>query len=166
MGFLPADRPRLAIYVAIDEPTGEVYGGTIAAPIFREIALSGLHELSIQPEAPVDPIAAALEKKKALVEKEAAKAAAKGAPKKGESVETFAEGFEDDGAEAAPEGLAEGTLVVPDLKGLSARAALRLLGERSLEGDFEGFGRASAQEPEAGAAVTPGTRVRVVLGDG
>jgi cell division protein FtsI (penicillin-binding protein 3) len=166
MGFLPAEKPRLAIYVAIDEPTGEVYGGTVAAPIFREIALSGLHELSIQPEAPSDPIAAALEKKKALAEKEAAKAAAKGAVKKVEPEEVFAEGFEDDGGAAAPEGLAEGTLVVPDLKGLSARAALRLLGERSLEADFEGFGRATTQEPEAGVAVAPGTRVRVVLGDG
>ncbi len=37
-GYVPADRPRLAILVVIDEPRGQHYGGTVAAPVFREIA--------------------------------------------------------------------------------------------------------------------------------
>ena len=37
-GFLPADNPRLVIFVTIDEPQGSHYGGVVAAPVFREIA--------------------------------------------------------------------------------------------------------------------------------
>ena len=41
VGFLPADAPRLAAIVVVDEPgvpAAERYGGTVAAPIFAEIA--------------------------------------------------------------------------------------------------------------------------------
>ncbi|MBI2876390.1 MAG: penicillin-binding protein 2 [Candidatus Tectomicrobia bacterium] len=38
VGFVPAHRPRIVILVAIDEPQGEVQGGAVAAPAFREIA--------------------------------------------------------------------------------------------------------------------------------
>ena len=38
VGFAPADAPRVVIGVFIDEPKGEVYGGEVAAPVFRELA--------------------------------------------------------------------------------------------------------------------------------
>jgi cell division protein FtsI (penicillin-binding protein 3) len=38
VGFVPADAPRVAVAVVIDEPQGSPYGGVVAAPIFREIA--------------------------------------------------------------------------------------------------------------------------------
>jgi len=38
MGFLPADAPKIAIIVTLDEPTGERFSGRIAAPIFKRIA--------------------------------------------------------------------------------------------------------------------------------
>lgn len=38
MGFLPADDPKIAIIVTLDEPTGERFSGRIAAPIFKRIA--------------------------------------------------------------------------------------------------------------------------------
>lgn len=38
IGFLPADKPKYVVYVAIDNPKGVVqYGGTIAGPIARNI---------------------------------------------------------------------------------------------------------------------------------
>ena len=38
IGFMPADDPKIVVYVAIDNPKGAVaYGGTIAAPIARNI---------------------------------------------------------------------------------------------------------------------------------
>jgi beta-lactam-binding protein with PASTA domain len=52
------------------------------------------------------------------------------------------------------------------VKGLSARAALRILGERAMETELEGSGRALSQKPEAGRLVPPGTKVTVVLGAG
>jgi cell division protein FtsI (penicillin-binding protein 3) len=51
-GYVPADRPRLSILVVIDEPRGEHYGGTVAAPAFREIAEASLRYLGVQPSIP------------------------------------------------------------------------------------------------------------------
>ncbi len=38
IGFLPADAPRLLVVVVLDEPQRGIYGGTVAAPVFRNIA--------------------------------------------------------------------------------------------------------------------------------
>lgn len=38
LGAVPSDNPKLVIMVVIDEPQGKEYGGTVAAPVFREIA--------------------------------------------------------------------------------------------------------------------------------
>lgn len=41
IGFLPADNPEYIVYVAIDNPKGITqYGGTVAAPIAKNIMLS------------------------------------------------------------------------------------------------------------------------------
>lgn len=49
LGFVPADLPRLAILVVIDEPRGAYYGGEVAAPVFASIALPALRYLGIPP---------------------------------------------------------------------------------------------------------------------
>ena len=51
VGFLPAEQPRLAIVVVIDEPKMLQWGGSIAAPTFREIARESLKHLRISPAA-------------------------------------------------------------------------------------------------------------------
>ncbi len=38
MGFLPAEDPKIAIIVTLDEPSGARFSGIIAAPIFKRIA--------------------------------------------------------------------------------------------------------------------------------
>jgi cell division protein FtsI (penicillin-binding protein 3) len=52
VGLVPAKNPRLAILVMVDEPQGDVYGGTVAAPIFRDIARFALQYLEVPPDAP------------------------------------------------------------------------------------------------------------------
>ena len=37
MGFAPADDPQIMVLVIIDNPKGAYYGGTIAAPVAKEI---------------------------------------------------------------------------------------------------------------------------------
>lgn len=50
VGFTPLEDPRLAILVVVDEPLGDDhYGGTVAAPVFREIAQSALGYLNVRP---------------------------------------------------------------------------------------------------------------------
>lgn len=49
VGFAPAEDPAVAILVMIDEPEGEAWGGTVAAPVFAVIAKEALHYLRIPP---------------------------------------------------------------------------------------------------------------------
>ena len=48
IGFLPADDPKIVVYVAIDNAKGVTqYGGTVAAPIVRNILLDAITALKI-----------------------------------------------------------------------------------------------------------------------
>ncbi|MBU0509214.1 hypothetical protein KKH27_10300 [bacterium] len=37
IGILPADNPRYVLFVVVDDPQGEYYGGVVATPVFRQI---------------------------------------------------------------------------------------------------------------------------------
>jgi cell division protein FtsI (penicillin-binding protein 3) len=52
VGLVPAKNPRLAILVMVDEPHGDIYGGSVAAPAFRDIARFDLQYLEVPPDAP------------------------------------------------------------------------------------------------------------------
>ena len=48
IGIVPADDPRLTIVVALDEPAGPARGGgDVAAPLFAQVATAGLAQLGI-----------------------------------------------------------------------------------------------------------------------
>jgi len=49
-GVVPAENPELVIVVAIDEPESSIYGGTVAAPIFKQIAGTTLPMLGVAPK--------------------------------------------------------------------------------------------------------------------
>ncbi len=55
IGFFPADQPELLIYVCVDEPDKAkgYYGGQVAAPAFKNIALRSANYLNIRPETAV-----------------------------------------------------------------------------------------------------------------
>ncbi|MFP6873056.1 MAG: penicillin-binding protein 2 [Verrucomicrobiales bacterium] len=54
MGFLPAENPRLAGIIVVDDPKNAArYGGTVAAPIFSEIASAAMPCMGIQPMVPL-----------------------------------------------------------------------------------------------------------------
>lgn len=49
VGFVPAQDPQLAIVIVIDEPQGTIYGGAVAAPVFKRVAEFSLQHLKIPP---------------------------------------------------------------------------------------------------------------------
>jgi cell division protein FtsI (penicillin-binding protein 3)/stage V sporulation protein D (sporulation-specific penicillin-binding protein) len=51
VGIVPATKPRFVILVAVDEPHGNYYGGTVAAPAFAEIAKFDLQYFGVPPDA-------------------------------------------------------------------------------------------------------------------
>ena len=50
MGFFPADDPELCISIIMDEPREGYYGGQVAAPVFKQIALRAAGYLNIRPD--------------------------------------------------------------------------------------------------------------------
>jgi cell division protein FtsI (penicillin-binding protein 3) len=51
VGFVPADRPEIALIVVVNEPRGDhYYGGLVAAPAFSRIAERTLRYLRVHPE--------------------------------------------------------------------------------------------------------------------
>jgi cell division protein FtsI/penicillin-binding protein 2 len=50
-GFAPADSPRLAAIVVMDAPQGQIFGGDVAAPVFRDIMQFGLGLERVPPSA-------------------------------------------------------------------------------------------------------------------
>ena len=50
VGFVPAEAPEIAILVVVDEPKGVAWGGSVAAPVFRNVAEQALEYMHIEPE--------------------------------------------------------------------------------------------------------------------
>ena len=50
IGYAPARNPRLLVTVMVDEPKGDIYGGTVAAPAFEKIVSFALPYLGIPPD--------------------------------------------------------------------------------------------------------------------
>lgn len=55
VGVVPAESPRAVILVVVDEPKTDVYGGTVAAPAFKEIATAAMAHLAVPPSRTVAP---------------------------------------------------------------------------------------------------------------
>jgi len=143
LGFLPADEPRLAILVAVDEPEGDVFGGSVAAPAWSAIAAEALRQIGVAPDSAREEIAFA-------------------SVAQTPDDEVSAEELELD-REPQPASRKPDRSVVPDLTGLPARSAVRRLAEAALEPELRGSGRTVAQSPRPGAIVKRGARVRVTL---
>ncbi|MFN8201933.1 MAG: penicillin-binding transpeptidase domain-containing protein, partial [Solirubrobacteraceae bacterium] len=50
VGFAPAKKPKLLCAVMVDEPHGDIYGGSVAAPAFGQIMAFALPYLRIAPK--------------------------------------------------------------------------------------------------------------------
>jgi cell division protein FtsI (penicillin-binding protein 3) len=123
VGFVPAHDPRLVALVLIDEPEVNVYGGVVAAPVFRNIAQTALRHLAVAPQ----------------------KAALIPAPP------SQPEGLLRRVARTNNPGAAEANGdVAPDFVGLSLREALEKAQTLKVKVRLQGNGYVVKQSPEAG----------------
>ncbi len=60
VGFVPSEHPKVAVLVIIDEPKGQHYGGTVAAPGFRNIAQKTLAYMNLSPKSKTDGLIVSL----------------------------------------------------------------------------------------------------------
>jgi len=155
VGFAPAEAPRIVIGVFIDEPRGEVYGGELAAPVFKQVAELALKGLGVPPD--LEPVALSAPRR----------AEAKGDPSP--ALDDEPPPLREDEPPPLPtideEGgpTEEGGVAVPALTGLPARLAIKALEDLELIGEVSGSGRVASQAPKPGQVVERGARVRLVL---
>lgn len=145
VGFVPSRKPAFTILVWIDTPrAGSTYGGVVAGPVFQRIASEALRLLgvppNINPEAPV------------LVRHDAGSEVRVAGPVMPRTL-----------LSPAPS-QANGELVLPELRGLGGREALRVLSRLGLSARLSGDGVVLEQEPPAGTPVEPGANCRLALG--
>ncbi len=129
-GFVPAINPRILVVVVINEPQKGFYGGVVAAPAFRRIARQSLHALRVPPET---------------FQNKTRNVAALDRTSSPEQQPIFTMQPVD-----YVQTDSECLTVMPDLTGLSLRAALDQLGRFSGELDIHGSGRVVGQNPEPG----------------
>ncbi len=139
MGFAPAHDPRVAVIVIIDEPrTNYAYGGTLAAPVFREIVRQALIHLNVPPANAETSGISRIEKR---------------TDKKNDKGIFTARNFQQDLTEKDIAILQENSPAqgkMPALLGQTMREALLLLQDRGLEIQFSGTGVAVEQAPLPG----------------
>lgn len=122
IGFFPADRPRMVVYVMLDEPETRRWGGQAAAPLFRKVSeqiIRGFNE-------PVGTVAADPREKVEEIRKI--------------SSETLLSMVEEHPSSA-----------FPDFRGKTLAEVLKIAAERGIEVRLAGSGWAVRQDPEAGA---------------
>jgi len=140
VGFAPADDPRLAMIVLLDEPKNEKWGSEAAAPIFAAIGRAALHHMNVPPRGttPVPLI---------RVDAEGGLEQAAGLPVRRVSLDAGAE--------------LPGTM--PALEGRSLRQAMAALASFDVTIEVSGRGVVVGQTPASGEPLGPGTICRLTL---
>ena len=176
LGFAPADDPRIALLVIVDEADTPVdYGGTTAAPFARQILEDVLPYLGYQPDEgedsePVqvpDVTGQPLWEARRTLSSMGLKVLDDGGsgsvtaqmPSAGATLRNGGQMMLYTYDEALPE--TETLVCVPDVSGKSIASAASLLRQRGLEMEIDGSGFAISQEPAAGSFLAPDSVVLV-----
>mgnify|MGYP000987952736 CR=1 FL=1 len=181
-GFAPADDPRYAILVMLDEPQTTIrFGGTLAAPVAQKVMAEALPYLGVEPsyteeeKAAMDRSTPNVTNKKVSVAQTMLKnsdlkyqvvgsgeTVIKQVPEKGESIPRY-------GTVVlyTEEGKLSQTTTIPDFKGMTMAQANVAAANHKINIQMSGLGtdsgeaKASGQSVEAGKKVPLGTVVKI-----
>lgn len=176
-GFAPADDPKIAVIVVLDEPNGATYyGGQIAAPVVGQIVDDTLRYMEVPPRYSKEELA---QQKQVSVP-----------DVRGMTLDQAEKTIKSVGLDYRVEGqgktvvdqmpvpgfnltsnspvfiyLQEGNQLnkqkVPDVNGMTLSDATKALNDAGLSIKIVGSGQAVLQDPPAGTEVSPGSSVRV-----
>jgi cell division protein FtsI (penicillin-binding protein 3) len=136
VGFIPSRKPVVTILVVIDSPHGAGYtGGAVSAPVFKRIAESTLRYLGVGPTLNAPP--------PVLVARHDPSDVPDVTPVRADLQAATV-------LELARSGL------MPDLRGFSAREAIRTLSQIGMTSRMSGDGFVVSQSPAAGEALVQG----------
>lgn len=147
VGFVPSRQPIFTIVAIIESPQGPngYYGGRVAGPMFKRVAEAALLRYGIPPTINTPPPILVTHRTKQYEQQ------ASGLFRLPELVSLNSDDQE------------SGT-VFPNLKGLSARDAIRVLTKLGMNPHLHGVGVVVAQQPEAGMSIELGSKATLWLG--
>jgi cell division protein FtsI (penicillin-binding protein 3) len=139
IGFVPSRQPAFVIVVVVDSPHGKnsYYGGTVAAPIFQRIAEAGLRLYGVPPSINAAPPVIAV----------------RGDEPRERTVSGPTELLPAVDFATIPTGSVS---LVPDLRGLGARDAVRILARLGMSARLLGAGVVIDQDPLPGSPIERG----------
>ena len=164
VGFLPAEDPRVVCLVVIDEPKGSIYGGSVAAPLFKEImeAAAQSYGFPVRPDFP--KVASWAAETEGPVQAQVAVAHSPSigevALEKTTTAGTISDHRGDSGHDVVPGQM-------PAVVGLSLRDALKALSSAGIDVsavEILGQGVVVSQAPQPGTAVQEGDSCGVSCG--
>lgn len=164
VGFAPLSNPRVVIAVTLNEVS--LFGGVVAAPVFRQVATETLRLLDVPKDLPetANPPESTVEEANDVA------IAGLGEPPAGLSESLAASLEEETAPTAGPPVLLASNLSapmtvsgprVPSFQGKTLRTVLEEAVARGLRLEVSGSGIARAQLPPPGAILRPGESVRV-----
>ncbi|RFP65850.1 PASTA domain-containing protein [Hymenobacter lapidiphilus] len=170
-GYFPADKPKYSCIVVVDSPkNGRIYGGDVAAPVFRELADKAMARdaaserplLARAPvrRSPVPLVKAGLQDELTMMFSQLGVRHQATAPTE-DWVRTARPDSQAADVQLLPLPLRPGR--VPNVEGLTLRDALFLLENRGLRVRTSGSGRVTSQSVAAGTPAKRGTTVVLQL---
>ncbi len=168
VGYFPADEPKYSCIVVINHPLGDYYGGSVAGPVFKQIADYvyaydlGKNEDFKYPgkDIPEDYPGLAAGRKKDIAKVLNELDIMNGwSFYKSEWVEA---NREEDGVSVTSRELKPGT--IPNVKGMGVTDAVYLLEKSGLRVSMRGFGKVKSQSLRAGDRMRRGQNITLTLG--
>lgn len=144
VALLPGERPEFLVMVIVDEPAPQHYGGVVAAPAVREIALQSLAYMGRLPEPAAQARAAVGDG--GLTDEDVRRL-----------VDAIGAGIEN------PAVALQGAESVPDVVGMSLRRAVELLAGGGAVPEVRGSGLVVRKQSPVAGKPWPGTGDRCVL---
>ncbi|MFV0482709.1 MAG: penicillin-binding protein [Bacteroidales bacterium] len=160
-GYFPADQPKYSCIVTINKPRGAYYGGSVAGPVFKEIAdnafAGGLFlRPTVKDTSETTTIRNQIRGGRADVVKDVAKVF--GVPVSCNDDNRYLSPVKSDSVEVL-KGLNIKDGIMPNLIGMNMSDALYILEEEGLRVDIVGAGSVAQQSVPVGAKLQKGKRV-------
>ena len=164
-GYFPADNPKYSCIVVIVGPKGaNVYGGSVAGPVFRGIA-DKVYAAYLEPaKDSIPPYNEVPQVKPGLKEDIMLLTRDLGFKNQAQNMTAEHVSITNDSMTVFINGVNDIPGTVPDVIGMGANDAVYLLEESGLKAEMSGFGRVFRQSPISGTPVTKGDVISLELG--
>jgi cell division protein FtsI (penicillin-binding protein 3) len=167
VGYFPADNPKYSCIVVINKPSaGAIYGGIVAAPVFKEIAdkvYATSISLNYEPLPDTNKVVYPVFNYPAMSNEIATIYSGLGIPAIGKTQQAEWAKTEQKPFAIVIDTVAGPSLYMPNVLGMKPREAVYMIEKMGLKASLSGKGMVVAQSLPKGSVITPGELVNLKL---